>query len=181
MLAIAGSLMKCSVNKALVMAAIQMASLTVIVEDFGSLDGIPLFNEDTESQLPEKVKVLKAKIVAADAVLIATPEYNNSVSGVLKNAIDWASRPIGDNSFEDKPVAIMSAGGHMGGTRAQLHLRHVFVYLNMHPLNKPQVAITNAKTKLDASGEFTDPAIRDGIRQLLVALDSWTRRLRKKS
>jgi chromate reductase, NAD(P)H dehydrogenase (quinone) len=178
-LAIAGSLRKGSLNKALLRAAIQVAPPSVAIEDFGDLDGIPLFNEDIEKELPEKVKVLKAKIVAADALLIATPEYNNSVPGVLKNAIDWASRPIGDNSFEDKPVAIMSAGGHMGGTRAQLHLRHIFVYLNMHPLNKPQVAVTNAKTKLDASGEFTDPAIRDSIKQLLVALDSWTRRLKK--
>jgi len=178
-LAIAGSLRKGSVNKALVRAAIQVAPPGVVVEDFGDLGGIPLYNEDMEKQLPEKVKALKAKIVAADGILIATPEYNNSVSGVLKNAIDWASRPVGDNSFEDKPVAIMSAGGHMGGTRAQLHLRHILVYLNMHPINKPQVAITNAKTKLDASGEFTDPAIRDNVRQLLVALDSWTRRLKK--
>ena len=178
-LAVAGSLRKGSVNKALVRAAIQVAPPGVIVEDFGDLDGIPLFNEDIEKQMPEKVKLLKAKIAAADAILIATPEYNNSVSGVLKNAIDWASRPMGDNSFEDKPVAVMSGGGHSGGVRAQLHLRHVFVYLNMHPVNKPQVAITNAKTKLDASGEFTDPAIRDSVRQLLVALDVWTRRLKK--
>jgi chromate reductase len=178
-LAIAGSLRKGSVNKALVRAAIQVAPPSVIVEDFGGLDGIPLFNEDVEKQLPEKVRLLKAKIVAADALLIATPEYNYSVSGVLKNAIDWASRPLGDNSFDDKPVAIMSAGGHMGGTRAQLHLRHICVYLNMHALNRPQVAVTNAKTKVDASGEFADPAIRDSVRQLLVALEAWTRRLKR--
>jgi chromate reductase len=178
-LAIAGSLRKGSVNKALVRAAIKVAPSSVVVEDFGDIDGIPLFNEDIEKELPEKVKLLKAKVAAADALLIATPEYNNSVPGVLKNAIDWASRPMGDNSFEDKPVAIMSAGGHMGGTRAQLHLRHMCVYLNMHPLNKPQVAITKAKTKLDPSGEFTDPAIRGSVLQLLVALDVWTRRLKK--
>lgn len=178
-LAIAGSLRKGSLNKALVRAAIQVAPPGVIVEDFGDLDGIPLFDEDTEKTQPEKVKLLKTKIAAADALLIATPEYNNSVPGVLKNAIDWASRPIGDNSFEDKPVAIMSAGGHMGGMRAQLHLRHILVYVNMHPINKPQVAITNAKTKIAVSGEFDDPAIRDSIRQLLVALDAWARRLKK--
>ena len=178
-LAIAGSLRKGSVNKALVRAAIQVAPPGVIVEDFGGLESIPLFNEDVEKQPPETVKGLKAKVAAADALLIATPEYNNSVPGVLKNAIDWASRPYGDNSFEDKPVAIMSAGGHTGGLRAQLALRQVFVYLNMHPLNKPQVMVANAKTRLDASGEFTEPAIRDSVRQLLVALDAWTRRLKK--
>jgi chromate reductase, NAD(P)H dehydrogenase (quinone) len=179
-LAIAGSLRKGSVNKALVRAAIQVAPPGVILEDFGGLESIPLFNEDVEKQPPETVKALKARVAAADALLIATPEYNNSVPGVLKNAIDWASRPYGENSFEDKPVAIMSAGGHTGGLRAQLALRQVFVYLNMHPLNKPQVMVANAKTRLDASGEFTDPAIMDNVRQLLVALDAWTRRLRER-
>jgi chromate reductase, NAD(P)H dehydrogenase (quinone) len=178
-LAIAGSLRKGSLNKALVRAAIQVAPSSVVVEDFGDIDGIPLFNEDIEKELPERVKLLKARVVAADALLIATPEYNNSVPGVLKNAIDWASRPGGDNSFDDKPVAIMSAGGTMGGTRAQLHLRHMCVYLNMHPINRPQVAITNAKTRVDSSGEFTDPTIMGSILQLLVALDAWTRRLKK--
>jgi chromate reductase, NAD(P)H dehydrogenase (quinone) len=179
-LAIAGSLRKGSVNRALVRAAIQVAPAGVVVEDFGDLGGIPPYNEDAEKQPPESVKALKEKVAAADALLIATPEYNNSVPGVLKNAIDWASRPYGDNSFEDKPVAVMSAGGHMGGMRAQLSLRQVFVYLDMHPINKPQVAIANAKTRLDASGEFTDAAVRDSIRQLLVALDEWTRRLKKR-
>jgi chromate reductase, NAD(P)H dehydrogenase (quinone) len=178
-LAIAGSLRKGSLNKALVRVAVQVAPPGVVVEDFGDLGGIPPYNEDVEKQPPESVKALKEKVTAADALLIATPEYNNSVPGVLKNAIDWASRPYGDNSFEDKPVAVMSAGGHMGGMRAQLSLRQVFVYLDMHPVNKPQVAITNAKTRLDASGEFTDPAIRDSVKQLLVALEAWTRRLRR--
>jgi chromate reductase, NAD(P)H dehydrogenase (quinone) len=179
-LAIAGSLRKGSVNKALVRVAVQVAPPTVIVEDFGDLDGIPLFNEDIEKDAPARVKLLKAKIAAADALLIATPEYNYSIPGVLKNAIDWASRPAGDNSFEDKPVAVMSGAGGTGGSRAQLHLRQVFVYLNMHPINRPQVAVTAAKTKLDPSGEFTDPAIRDSVKQLLVALDAWTRRLKRR-
>jgi chromate reductase len=179
-LAIAGSLRKGSVNKALVRVALQVAPPGVIVEEFMELESIPLFNEDTEKQPPEAVKALKSKVVAADALLIATPEYDNSVPGVLKNAIDWASRPYGDNSFEDKPVAIMSAGGQTGGVRAQLALRQVLVYLNMHALNKPQVMVTNAKTRLDASGEFTEPAVRDGVKQLLVALEAWTRRLKKR-
>jgi chromate reductase, NAD(P)H dehydrogenase (quinone) len=179
-LAIAGSLRKGSLNKALVRAAIQVAPPGVDIEDFGGLDGIPLYNEDAEKPLPERVRELKAKVVSADALLIATPEYNNSVPGVLKNAIDWASRPAGDNSFDDKPVAIMSAGGTVGGARAQLALRQMFVFLNMHPLNKPQVIVSNAKTRVDPSGEFTDPAIRDGIRQLLVALEAWTRRVKKR-
>jgi chromate reductase, NAD(P)H dehydrogenase (quinone) len=177
-LAIAGSLRKGSVNRALVRVAIQVAPPGVVVEDFGSLEGIPLYNEDVEKDPPERVRILKQKVAAADALLIATPEYNYSVPGVLKNAMDWASRPPGDNSFEDKPVAIMSAGGGMGGVRAQLHLRQICVYLDMHPVNKPQVAVTMAKTKLDSSGEFTDPAIRDSVKQLLVSLVAWTKRLK---
>jgi chromate reductase len=180
-LAIAGSLRKGSVNRALVRVAVQVAPPGVEIEDFGSLEGIPLFNEELEEgDLPERVRLLKQKIEAADALLIATPEYNFSVPGVLKNAIDWASRPKGHNSFDDKPVAMMSAGGGTGGARAQLHLRHVFVFLNMHPVNLPQVAIMNARTRVDASGEFTEPVIRDSVKQLLVALEAWTRRLKKK-
>ena len=177
-LAIAGSLRKGSLNRALVRAARQVAPPGLLVEDV-DLDGIPLYNEDNEKPQPEKVRLLKAKIVAADALLIATPEYDNSIPGVLKNAIDWASRPYGDNSFEDKPVAIMSAGASGGGVRAQLALRQIFVFLNMHPLNKPSVIVMNAKTRVDPSGEFTDPAIRDSVKQLLVALEAWTRRLKK--
>jgi chromate reductase len=114
-LAIAGSLRRAALNKALVRAAIQVAPSSVALEDFGNIDGVPLFNEEIEKALPEKVKLLKSKIVAADSLLIATPEYNISLPGVLENAIDWASRPGGDNnSFDDKPVAIMIAGGTMG-------------------------------------------------------------------
>ncbi len=178
-LAIAGSLRKGSYNKALVRAAIQVAPPGVVVEEFVELGAIPLFNEDVERQPPEAVRALKAKVAAADALLIATPEYNNSIPGVLKNAIDWASRPYSDNSFEDKPVAIMSAGASLGGVRAQISLRQVFVFLYMHALNKPQVLVANARTRVDASGEFTDPAIRDSVKQLLVALDAWTRRLKE--
>jgi len=179
-LAIAGSLRKGSFNRALVRVAIQVAPPGVVVEDFGDLEGIPLFNEDAEKPQPEKVRLLKAKIAAADALLIATPEYNNSVPGVLKNAIDWASRPAGDNSFDDKPVAIMSAGGQTGGVRAQIALRQTFVFLNMHPINKPSVIVASAKTRVDPSGEFTEPAIMDSVKQLLVALEAWTRRLKKR-
>jgi len=103
--------------------------------------------------MPEKVREFKAKIRAADAILIATPEYNYSVPGVLKNAIDWASRPPGDNAFDGKPAAIMSASeGMLGGARAQYQLRHVFVFLNMHPINKPEVIVTFATERIDGKG-----------------------------
>ncbi len=178
-LAVAGSLRKESLNRALVRAAIRVAPPGMVIEDF-ALEEIPPFNQEMEERPPERVRLFKQEVAAADALLMATPEYNFSFSGVLKNAIDWGSRPYGNNSFEDKPVAVMSAGGATGGLRAQLHLRQVFVYLNMHPINKPSVTVVNAKTKLDGAGEFTDPAVTDGIRQLLVSLDSWTRRLGKR-
>jgi len=104
--------------------------------------------------MPEKVKEFKAKVRASDAILIATPEHNYSIPGVLKDAIDWASRPYGDNSLEGKPVAIMSAPtGMLGGARTQYHLRQTFVSLNMHPINKPEVIVTFVPQKIDKNGE----------------------------
>lgn len=113
-------------------------------------------------------------------MLFVSPEYNYSISGVLKNAIDWASRPP-DQPFAGKPVAIMGAGAGMAGTaRAQHDLRRCCVFLDMHPLNKPEVLIGQAHTKFDASGRFTDEAGRGFIRDLLVALESWTRLIGRK-
>lgn len=133
----AGSLRKNSYNRALLRAALQLLPKNAKLEIF-DLEGIPPFNQDLENHVPERVREYKKRIRAADAILIATPEYNYSVPGVLKNAIDWASRPHGDNAFEGKPVAIMSAStGMLGGARAQYHLRQMFVYLNMHAINRP--------------------------------------------
>ena len=99
----------------------------------------------------------KGEVRSADAILFATPEYNFSVPGVLKNAIDWASRANRENSWQGKPVAIMSAStGMIGGERAQLHLRQSFVYLNMYPVNKPEVIITFAVQKVDENGDVID-------------------------
>ena len=135
-LGFAGSLRAGSYNKALLRAAIDLLPEGVTLEIFDLL-GIPAYNQDLESDMPIKVKEFKSKIrEESDAILIATPEYNFSVPGVLKNSIDWASRPYGDNSFDSKPVAIMSASiGMLGGARAQYHLRQMFVFLNMYPVN----------------------------------------------
>jgi chromate reductase len=144
------------------------------------LERIPPFNQDLEQAMPDKVKGFKAEIKAADAILIATPEYNYSIPGVLKNAIDWASRPYPDNSFQGKPVAMMSAStGMLGGARAQYHLRQVFVFLDMHPINKPEVIVTFAPSKFDEKGNLTDEAARKLIRELLEALVAWTKKLKK--
>lgn len=179
-LGFAGSLRKDSYNKALLRAAAEMLPKEVKLEIF-DLEGIPPFNQDLEGALPQKVTELKAKIRAADAILIATPEHNYSVPGVLKNAIDWASRPFGDNSWEHKPVAVMSAStGMLGGARAQYHLRQVFVTLDMMPLNRPEVFVTFASQKIDPTGKLQDEATRGKIEELLESLVAWTRQLVQK-
>lgn len=173
----AGSLRSGSYNKALLHAATDLLPGDLELEIF-DLDGIPGFNQDIEVDMPIKVKDFKSKIREADAILIATPEYNYSVPGVLKNAIDWASRPYGDNAFNEKPVAIMSASiGMLGGARAQYHLRQMFVFLNMYPINGPEVMVTFAQDKFDADGKLIDENTKKFVSQLLQNLANWTRRL----
>jgi chromate reductase len=178
-LGFAGSLRKGSYNKALLHAVSELVPKDAKLEIF-DLEGLPLFNQDLEDRMPQKVKEFKAKIRTADALLIATPEYNYSVPGVLKNAIDWASRPYDDNSFEGKPVAIMSASpGMLGGARAQYHLRQVLVSLNMHAINRPEVIVASVDEKIDEKGNLADEETRKRIRQLLESLVDWTERLKK--
>jgi chromate reductase len=177
-LGFAGSLRKGSYNRAVLRAAKELVPEGAELEIF-DLGGIPPFNADLEGSMPKEVMVFKSKIKAADALLIVTPEYNYSIPGVLKNAIDWASRPYQDNSFDDKPAAIMSASpGMLGGSRAQYHLRQTFIFLNMHAMNKPEVMVANANTKIDASGRLTDEDTREHIKKLLAALVQWTVRLK---
>ncbi len=176
-LGIAGSLRKDSYNRAVLRAAGELAPPEVRFESF-ELDGIPGFNQDEEGSPPEKIVQLKKQIRAADAILIVTPEYNYSVPGVLKNAIDWASRPYGDSAWDGKPVALMGASvGTLGTARAQYHLRQSFVFLNMHPVNQPEVMIGNAAKRFDDHGNLTDETSRKLIRNLLEQLVSWTRLL----
>ncbi len=179
-LGFAGSLRKGSYNKATLRAALELLPKDTKLETF-DLEGIPPFNQDLEVQMPEKVRKFKAKIKAADAILIVTPEYNYSMPGVLKNAIDWASRPYGDNAFEGKPVAIISASiGMLGGARAQYHLRQTLVFLNMYPINRPEVMVTYAQDKIDKNSKLKDEETRDAIGELLRNLVVWTRRLAQK-
>ncbi len=177
-LGFAGSLRTGSYNRALLCVAADLVPEDTKLEIF-DLEGIPLFNQDLEKSMPEKVKEFKTKIKSADAVLIVTPEYNYSIPGVLKNAIDWASRPPGDNSFEGKPVAVMSAStGMLGGARAQYQLRQVFVTLNMYPLNKPEVFVIFANQKFDEKGNLTDEKAKEFIKELLESLVAWTKKLK---
>ena len=176
-LGFAGSLRQGSYNKALLRSAADLVSDDMQLEIF-DLEGIPPFNQDIEQNMPDKVKEFKTKIREADAILIATPEYNFSVPGVLKNAIDWASRPYGDNPFDGKPVAIMSASpGMLGGANAQFHLRQTCVFLNMYPINKPLVIVTFAQDKFDANGKLLDDNSKKFLGQLLENLAKWTRKL----
>lgn len=176
-----GSLRKESYNKALMRAAVELTPENAEIEVF-DLKQIPPFNQDFERDPPSSVKEFKAKIRLADALLIATPEYNYSVPGVLKNAIDAASRPHADQVFDGKPVAIMSASiGRLGGARAQYHLRQTFVYLNMHPVNQPEVMLSQAAQNMDANGNLTNEETRKLIRRLLEELVHWTKKLAEKS
>ena len=128
--------------------------------------------------MPPRVVELKRSIRAADAILLVTPEYNYSIPGVLKNAIDWASRPYGDNSWDGKPVAVMGASlGPLGTARAQYHLRQVFVFLNMHAVNKPEVMISAAAERFDEQGNLKDENTRKLIRRLLESLVEWAQQL----
>jgi chromate reductase, NAD(P)H dehydrogenase (quinone) len=178
-LGIAGSLRRASYNRAALRVAQQLVPVGATLEAF-DLDGIPPFNQDLESQPPSRVVDLKAKIRAADVILLVTPEYNYSVPGVLKNAIDWASRPYGDSAWDGKPVAIMGVSAGMQGTsRAQYHLRQMFVFLNMYALNQPEVMVPNGADKFDEHGNLLDEKTREKIKDLLAALVPWAERWQK--
>ncbi len=177
-LGIAGSLRKASYNRAALRAAQTLVPSDATLEIF-ELDGIPGFNQDEEGNPPAKVVELKARVRAADAILFATAEYNYSIPGVLKNAIDWASRPYGDSAWAGKPVAVMGASvGVLGTARAQHHLRQSFVFLDMYPVNKPEVMIAQAAERFDEQGNLTDDKAKELIGRLLRALVAWTRTLK---
>jgi len=178
-LGFAGSLRKNSFNKALLKAAVELCPKEAEMETF-DLEGIPPFNQDLEADPHPRVKEFKAKIRSADSLLIVTPEYNYSIPGVLKNAIDAASRPYGDSAFAGKPVAMMGASvGMLGTARAQYHLRQCCVFLDMYPMNQPEVMVPFAGEKIDEkTGKITDPKTRGKIEELLKALIIWTMRMR---
>ena len=177
-LAFVGSLRKKSFNRGLLQAAKKLAPPGVTIEDF-DIGGLPLYNQDEDGNPAARVTELKAAIRAADAILFITPEYNFSIPGVLKNAIDCGSRPYGDSAWEGKPVAVMGATvGTQGTARAQYHLRQCFVFLDMYPLNRPEVLVAGAAQKFDAEGNLTDEKTLEMVGRLVVALADWTRRLK---
>jgi chromate reductase len=177
-LGISGSLRAKSLNTAALHAAAELVPPSVALK-IADIADIPLYNGDVEAEgFPPAVQSLRAEIDAADAVLFCTPEYNYSVPGALKNAIDWASRPPA-NPFAGKPIAIMGASpGMLGSARAQYHLRQVFIFMDGKVMNKPEVMIAGAMGKFDAAGKLTDEPTRAAIAALLVALKDWTLLLR---
>ena len=176
-LGIAGSLRKASTNRGVLRAAAELVPAGAEMEIF-ELNETPPYNEDLEKDPPAIVTEFKKKIRASDAIVFVTPEYNYSISGVLKNAIDWASRPYGDSAWEGKPAAIMGvSGGAIATARAQYDLRKSMVFLNMHPLNRPEVMIGNSGEKFNSDGDLTDEKTKEFIAKQLKALVEWTRRL----
>ena len=165
-LGISGSLRAASFNTGLLHAAQELAPAGTTVE-IADITAVPLYNEEIE----------KAGVPAADAVILATPEYNFSYSAAMKNAIDWVSRPPVPQAFNEKPVAIMGASaGRLGTARAQYHLRQVMVFLNAHVINKPEVMVGGANGAF-TDGKLTDETARDMIRQQLEALQAFAQRL----
>jgi len=176
-LGVSGSLRKASYTSATLRAAAGLVPDGASLEVF-DLSPIPVYNDDVRAAgYPPVVQDFRSKIEAADAILFVTPEYNYSMSGVLKNAIDWASRPPGP-PLTRKAVGIMGATmGLWGTTRAQYHLRQVCVFLDLWPINKPEVLIAQAQTKFNDKGELTDEATKKLIQEHLVNLVGWARRM----
>jgi chromate reductase len=177
-LGIAGSLRRGSFNAATLRAAQALAPSGMTIETF-DIAPIQPYNEDVREQgYPPPVDDLRARIKAADGLLIVTPEYNYSIPGVLKNAIDWASRPP-EQPFDGKPIGLMGASmGTHGTSRAQYHLRQCFVFLNGLVMNLPEVMIPQAQNKFDAEGKLNDQMTRDFIVAHLAAFQAWVLRMR---
>jgi chromate reductase len=178
-LGISGSLRKASFNTALLRAARELSPDGMTIEEH-SLADIPIYNDDVRlAGYPPSVQALRQAVAAADALLFVTPEYNYSIPGMLKNAIDWVSRPP-DQPFAGKPAAIMSSsGGILGGARAQYHLRQVCVFVDIHPLNKPEVIVAKAAEKFDAELRLIDETTRKAVAAQLEALARWVKRLER--
>jgi chromate reductase len=177
-LGFAGSLRRGSYNRGLIRAAVELAPPGTTVEMF-ELGDIPLYNQDIEDLGdPPAVASFKKAIAGADALVVATPEYNHCIPGVLKNALDWASRPRLTSALRDKPVAILGASSGKGATaRAQANLREAFVFVGAVVMPLPEVLVASAAEHFDADGNVTDPELRASIVELVEALARWTVRL----
>jgi chromate reductase len=174
---LSGRLRQRSFNTGHLRAAVEMAPDGVTIE-IADLSQLPLYNDDVrQAGYPAPVETLRAALASADAVLFATPEYNYSVPGVLKNAIDWASRPP-DPPLAGTPAAVMGASGGLSGTmRAQYHLRQMMVFLDVPMLTRPEVFVQKAAERFDADGRLIHEDTRAHVARLVEALVAWARRL----
>jgi chromate reductase len=176
--AFAGSLRNGSYNRALLRAAQEEAPNEMTIELFDLAD-VPLYDADVEAEGdPEGVTALKEGIRSADAMLIATPEYNHGVPAVTKNAVDWASRPPRDAPLNEKPVGIIGASpGMTGSARGQTQLRQAFEFTNSFCMSQPEILVARAHEKFDDEGNLTDQKTRTFLKKYLVSLEQWTARV----
>jgi chromate reductase, NAD(P)H dehydrogenase (quinone) len=175
---IAGSLRAQSYNRQLLTAASGLLPEDVrfILAD---ISGVPLYNEDLETTLPETVVTLKQIVQSADGVIFATPEYNGSIPGVLKNVIDWLTRPRGQSSLSGKPAGIIGGTtGMFGAVNAQMHLRHILSLLNMYVIPQPLVLMSQIQNKFDAAGRLTDETSQNFLQQHLDRLIAAARQMK---
>ena len=178
-LGVAGSLRRGSLNRALLRAAIKLAPAGLTIDAF-DLAEVPLYNGDVEAAGdPAGVTAFKNAIRAADAVLFVTPEYNHGVPGVMKNAVDWASRPARDAALNGKPVGIIGASpGQVGTARGQSQLRQAFEFTNSFCMPQPEILVFRATEKFDANGDLTDAKTAEFLGKYLEALRVWTLRFK---
>jgi chromate reductase len=171
-IAISGSLRKNSLNTALlrVLKSLAPDGMQIEIAEIGNL---PLYNSDNESPYPTEAKVLKDKIAAADGIIIATPEYNRSIPGSLKNAIDWMSRPYGQNSFAGKPVLVMGVSpGKLGTALAQNHLKQILLHLDAGVIGQPELYLGPASEIFDEKGNIADESTKELLAKALTKLSS---------
>src|SRR2546425_11030972 len=177
-LGLSGSTRKGSFNTALLHASKELLPENTILE-IHDLSGLPLFSQDIKHDQTPAIRMFKQKIREADTILFASPEHNYSITAVMKNAIEWGNRPPSDRSWKGKTAGIISASsGPRGGVRSQMHLRQIMVDIDMYPINTPQLLVGDTETKFDKNLKLTDEQARKTLRDLLVSLVDWTRRLR---
>ncbi len=172
-LAFSGSLRKDSTNTGLIRAVIEAANpdIQITLEDISFL---PLYNQDLEANFPADIALLKKRIREADGIIVATPEFNRSIPGALKNMFDWTSRPYGDNAWDNKPVVTMGASpGGIGTALAQYHLKQILLYLNAQVLGQPEFYVGNSSDKFDKEGNLTDLKTREHIDNLLKTFSEY--------
>ncbi|XP_027156106.1 NADPH:quinone oxidoreductase-like [Coffea eugenioides] len=181
-----GSLRKGSCNRGLIRAAIEISSKSIdgMIIEYIDISSLPFLNTDLEvdGTYPREVEAFRDKIRQADGILFASPEYNYSVSGPLKNAIDWGSRP--PNVWADKAAALVSAAGGSGGNRQQYHIRQIGIFLDLHFINKPEFFLRRPLAppqKCDRDGNLIDEEIREKLKEVLLSLYAFTLRLQGKS